>query len=97
MGVIADVFFAVAVVAVAAGAVAEFQLRIGHIGSAADGAAVGVGGLHRGGAGSIRAGSGEGDHLGLARGLLRGIFFLLAYLLLYIIYPFFAIPEKREC
>ena len=36
MGVIGDVILAIAMVAAAAGAVAEFQLRIGHIRPAAD-------------------------------------------------------------
>ena len=40
VGVVVDVVLAVAVVAVALGAVAELQLRIGNIGAAADGAAV---------------------------------------------------------
>ena len=43
MTVVADVVFAVAVVALAAGTVTEFQFRIADICSAADGAAVGVG------------------------------------------------------
>ena len=42
MGVAADVLFAVAIIAVAPGTVPEFQLRIGKIGSAADGAFVGI-------------------------------------------------------
>ena len=45
MGVVADVVLTIAMVAVAAGAVAELQLRIGNIGSAAYGAAVAVIGL----------------------------------------------------
>ena len=45
MGVVADVVFAVAVVAAAAGAVAELQLRVGLVGTAADGTLVGVVGL----------------------------------------------------
>ena len=48
VGVIVDVVFAIAVIALAFGAVAEFQLRVGHIGAAADGAFVGVGGLPAG-------------------------------------------------
>ena len=44
MGVIADVILAVAEVAVASGAIAEFQLRIAGICPAADSAAMGVGG-----------------------------------------------------
>ena len=69
MCMITDVVFAVAVIAVAAGAITEFQLRIGHIGSAADGALVGVsflGNLERSRTGSI----GEGDSTGLGSGLL---------------------------
>ena len=41
MAVVADMIFAVAVVALAAGAVTEFQLRISYIRAAADGAPVG--------------------------------------------------------
>ena len=43
MSVVADVIFAVAEVAVAPGAIAEFQFRIGGIISAAYSAAMGVG------------------------------------------------------
>jgi len=42
MFVVIDMIFAVAEVAVTAAAVAEFQLRVGDIGAAADGAAVEV-------------------------------------------------------
>ena len=42
MGMIVDVILTVAVVSIAAGAVAELQLRISYIGSAADSAAMGV-------------------------------------------------------
>ena len=42
VGVIVDVVFAVAEVAVTPGAVAEFQLRIAYVGSAACGTPVGV-------------------------------------------------------
>ena len=42
---IADMLLTVTEIAVAAGAVAKFQLRIAYIGSAAYGAAVGVAGL----------------------------------------------------
>ena len=45
MLVIADVVFAVAMVAIAPGAVPEFQLRIAHICPPANGAAVVVGGV----------------------------------------------------
>ena len=43
MSMIADMILTVAVVSVAAGAIAEFQLWIRYIGSAADGTAMGVG------------------------------------------------------
>ena len=43
MGVIADMILAVAIVAIAPGAVPELQFRIRNICTAADGAAVGVG------------------------------------------------------
>ena len=40
MGVVTDMVGAVAVIAVAAGAVTEIQIRVGYISTAADGAAV---------------------------------------------------------
>ena len=40
MNVVADVIFAIAVVAAALGAVAELQVRVAHIGPSADGTAV---------------------------------------------------------
>ena len=43
MAVAGNVIFAIAVVALAAGAVPEFQIRIAHIGAAANGAAMGIG------------------------------------------------------
>ena len=43
MGVIADVFFAVAMVAVASGAVAKFKLRVRNVGLTTDGTPMGVG------------------------------------------------------
>lgn len=52
---IVDMILTVAVVALALGAVAEFQLRICHIGASADRAAVGVGGFRRGGGGFVGA------------------------------------------
>ena len=64
MGVVVDVILAVAVVAVAAGAVTEFQLRVAHVCPSADGAFVGVGGFYRGVTCLVRAGRGEGDHIG---------------------------------
>ena len=42
MGMVADVIFAIAVVAIAAGTVAEFQIGVGYVGPSADRAAVGV-------------------------------------------------------
>ena len=42
MDVIADVILTVAVIALAPGAVAELQIRIGHIGSTANGAPMAV-------------------------------------------------------
>ena len=63
MDMIVDMILTVAVVALALGAVAEFQLRVGHIGAAADGAFVGVGGFRPGGGGSVRACAGEGNLL----------------------------------
>ena len=63
VGVVVDVVFTIAVIALAFGAVAEFQLRVGHIGAAADGAFVGVGGFRPGGGGSVRACAGEGNLL----------------------------------
>ena len=60
----ADVFFAIAVVALAAGAVAEFQIRVGNIRPAANGAAVIVGGFGGGHSGLIGTGGGERDYVG---------------------------------
>ena len=61
MCMIADVIFAVAVISVAAGAVTEFQLRVGHIGSAADGTLVGVVFFCLGGSCGTGGSLGEGD------------------------------------
>ena len=66
MGVVVDVVLAVAVVAVALGAVAELQLRIGNIGAAADGAAVMVGSLGLGFLPGV-----EGDGTGFGLGLME--------------------------
>ena len=60
MCMIVNVVFAVAVIAVAAAAVAELQLRIGHIGSAADRTLVGIGLFDFCGCCLVRACSGEG-------------------------------------
>lgn len=67
MGVVGDVLGAVAVVALAPGAVAELQIGEIHIGAAADGALVGVGGLDLGMSGLVAARIVEGD--GLAAGM----------------------------
>ena len=64
MVVIVDMVDAVAEIALAPGAVAEFQLRMLRIGPSADHAPVGVGRLGLGGGGFVRAGLGEGNHLG---------------------------------
>lgn len=61
MNMIADMIFAVAIEAIAAGAVPEFQLRIGYIRPSADGAAVSVIRLGR----LLILSSVELDHLGL--------------------------------
>ena len=65
MGVIADVFFAVAVITVAAGTVAEFQIRMGHIRLTADSAAVRIRRIHRGNRCFVRSRIGEGNRFGL--------------------------------
>ena len=68
---IADVLFTVAVIAIAAGAVTEFQFRIGHIGSTADGTLVGVGFLRfRCGAAGCTVCIGEGNRTGFVDRLL---------------------------
>ena len=43
MLMITDVIFAVATIAAAAGTIPEFQIRVGCVGAAADGAAVDIG------------------------------------------------------
>ena len=68
MRVVGDMLGAVAVVAAAAGAVAELQLGGIHIGAAADGALVGVGSLGLGMGGLVAAGIVEGDDLGAGIG-----------------------------
>ena len=72
MCVIGDMLRAVAVVALAPGAVAELQVGRIHIGAAADGAFVGIGGLGLGMAGQVAAAGGEGDGLVLGMGGLFG-------------------------
>ena len=66
MAVIADVILAVAVIAIAPGAVTELQLRIGDVVSSAYGAAVGVGCFGCSLGGFIGAGI-KPDHLGTLR------------------------------
>ena len=68
MGVVIDVILAVTVIAIAFGAVAEFQLRIGHIRSSADGALVIVRGL------LLSTGVGRCPGKGDGTGLLFGLF-----------------------
>ena len=65
MAVVIDMILAVAMVAFAPGAVAEFQLRIRYIGTAADGTFVGVRRLGLGHRCLVRTGIGEGDRFGL--------------------------------
>ena len=74
MGMIADMLLTVAMVALAAGTVAELSVRMGHIGLSADDAAVIVRCPDGSGGGFIGTGTGEGDDLRL----LRGMFLLLA-------------------
>ena len=59
MLVIADVIFTVAVVSLTAGTVANFQLGIAEICTAANRTAVGVWGLHLSGGGFVGTGAGE--------------------------------------
>ena len=66
MGVIADMVLAVTVVTFTAGAIPEFQLRIGYISTTADGAFVGIGGFCGSGRCLVRAGRGKGNDLGLS-------------------------------
>lgn len=72
VGVVADVFFTVAVVAVAPGAVAELQFWVGYIRPATNGAAMGIGGVGRCSFGGIGLCLGEGDHFGFFLAGCRG-------------------------
>jgi len=63
MGMIVDMLLAVAMEALAAGAVPKFQIGMGHISATADGAFVIVGRFDRSGGCLIRAGGGEGYDL----------------------------------
>ena len=65
MAMVVDMILAVAVVTAAAGAVTKFQIRIAHIGAAADDTSVGIGCLGFCGGCFVRACVGEGDDLGL--------------------------------
>ena len=67
VAVVIDMILAVAVIALAPGAVAELQFRVGHVRPAADGAAVGVGGFGRSLGGGVGA-SVELNDLGLLPG-----------------------------
>ena len=73
MAVVADMLLAVAVIALAPGAVAELQLRVGQVRTAAYGATVGIWSLGRGDCGLVGTGRGEGDDLGPGS---LGVFFL---------------------
>ena len=63
VGVVTDVFCAVAVITLAPGAITEFKIRIFCIGSAADGTAVGIGRFWGSDRSLIGAGAGEMDNL----------------------------------
>jgi len=67
---IGDVVGTIAVVATAAGAVAELQLRVGHIGPAAYGAAMGVGRFRSRHGSFVGAGRGERNCAGFLCGLV---------------------------
>ena len=62
MCVIVDVLLTIAMIAVAPGAVAEFQIGVGDIGTTTDGAAMIVG------CGTFRSAFGKGDRTGLFSG-----------------------------
>ena len=74
MGVVTDMILAVAMVAAALGAVAELQLGICYIGTAADTAFMGIGCLNRGRGSCVGASAGE---LNGACPLFAGIFALI--------------------
>ena len=76
MFVIADMILAIAIIAIAPGTIAEFQVRVGCIRPAADGAAMVIGSFWGGHRGLIRTGGGEGDDAGLLLGG-GGFLFLL--------------------
>ena len=64
MGMVADMILTVAVIAAAAGTVAELQIRMACISTTADGTLVGVICLLSGRRGFLCGCIGEGDHLG---------------------------------
>ena len=64
MRMVINVVLTIAVIALAPGAIPEFQLRIAYIRPSADGAAVSIGGLRRCGSCLIGACAGERDNLG---------------------------------
>ena len=68
MSVIGDMVLAAAVVALAPGAVTEFQLRKFGIRPAADGAAVGIGGFGLCHGGFVGTGGDKGNNLGAVLG-----------------------------
>ena len=72
MGMIGNVIHAVAVVTAAAGAIAEFQIGIGHIGAAAYGTFMRVGGFRLRNGRPVGPGSREGYRAGF--GLTGGLF-----------------------
>ena len=69
VGVVADMLFTVAVIAAAAGAVAELQIRMGQVGLAANCTAVGIGSLLGGCCVILGCGGSELDDLGAGCGL----------------------------
>ena len=64
MGVVVDMIFTVAVVALTAGAVPELQIGIRNICPTADGTAVGIRTFGLGNGCLVRACTGEGNHFG---------------------------------
>lgn len=68
VAVVVDVLFTVAIISLATGAVTELKFRIADVGSATDGAAVGIGRFHRCLCGFVRTGV-ELDDLCLLLGL----------------------------
>ena len=67
---IVDVVLAVAMIAVAAGTIPEFQIGIGYIGSAANTAFMCVGCFYFSSGGFVGSGGGEGNRAGFLCGFL---------------------------